>query len=60
LLRKGDYVEIQYSFDNNEFKMLRLAYFPPNVKAEIGIVAAAPGKLSFPVVFEDFVLKKVD
>ncbi|MEJ7664443.1 MAG: DUF1349 domain-containing protein [Hymenobacter sp.] len=29
LLRKGDYVEIQYSFDNKEFKMLRLAYFPP-------------------------------
>ena len=59
LLRKGDYVQIEYSFDNKDFKMLRLAYFPPNVKAQIGIVAAAPGKLSFPVIFENFTVKTV-
>jgi regulation of enolase protein 1 (concanavalin A-like superfamily) len=59
LLRKGDYVQVEYSFDNKDFKMLRLAYFPPKVKAQIGIVAAAPGKKSFPVVFEDFVVKAV-
>jgi regulation of enolase protein 1 (concanavalin A-like superfamily) len=59
LLRKGDYVQIEYSFDNKAFKMLRLAYFPPNVKAQIGVVAAAPGKKSFPVVFENFVVKAV-
>jgi uncharacterized protein len=60
LLRKGDYVQIKYSFDNNDFKMLRLAYFPPNVKAQIGIVAAAPGKKSFEVVFENFTVNKID
>jgi regulation of enolase protein 1 (concanavalin A-like superfamily) len=54
LLRKGDYVEIKYSFDGTDFKMLRLAYFPPKVKAMIGMVAAAPGEKSFDVVFEDF------
>lgn len=59
LLRKGDFVQIQYSFDNKEFKMLRLAYFPPKVKAQIGMVAAAPGKKSFDVIFEDFVVKPV-
>jgi len=59
LLRKGDYVQVEYSFDNKAFKMLRLAYFPPNVKAQIGVVAAAPGKKSFPVVFEKFVIKPV-
>ncbi|WP_211480963.1 DUF1349 domain-containing protein [Arcticibacter eurypsychrophilus] len=59
LLRKGDFVQIEYSFDNKDFKMLRLAYFPPDVKAQIGIVAAAPGKLSFPVVFENFTVKAV-
>jgi regulation of enolase protein 1 (concanavalin A-like superfamily) len=59
LLRKGDYVQIQYSFDNKDFKMLRLAYFPPNVKAQIGMVAAAPGKKSFPVTFEDFKVQVV-
>lgn len=59
LLRKGDYVQIQYSFDNKDFKMLRLAYFPPKVKAQIGVVAAAPGKKSFDVVFDDFVVKPI-
>lgn len=59
LLRKGDYVQIEYSFDNQKFEMLRLAYFPPGVKAQIGMVAAAPGKESFPVVFENFVVKPV-
>ena len=59
LLRKGDYVEIKYSFDGQKFDMLRLAYFPPNVKAEIGMVAAAPGKLSFPVTFENFKVEAV-
>lgn len=54
LLRKGDYVEIRYSFDNKKYEMLRLAYFPPDVKVQIGVVAAAPGEKSFPVVIEDF------
>lgn len=54
LIRKGDYVQVEYSFDNKEFSMLRLAYFPPKVKAQIGPVAAAPGKLPFNVEFEDF------
>jgi regulation of enolase protein 1 (concanavalin A-like superfamily) len=54
LLRKGDYVEIKYSFDQKTYDMLRLAYFPPGVKVQIGMVAAAPGKLSFPVTFENF------
>lgn len=59
LLRKGDYVEIRYSFDQKEYDMLRLAYFPPGVKVQIGMVAAAPGKLSFPVTFEDFKVEAV-
>jgi regulation of enolase protein 1 (concanavalin A-like superfamily) len=54
LLRKGDFVEIKYSFDGIKFDMLRLAYFPPDVKAMIGMVAAAPGKQRFDVTFEDF------
>ncbi|MDF2457201.1 MAG: hypothetical protein K0R51_3194, partial [Cytophagaceae bacterium] len=54
LLRKGDYVEIRYSFDNKKYEMLRLAYFPPDVKVQIGVVAAAPGEKSFSVAAEDF------
>jgi len=60
LLRKGDYAEIKFSFDGVNFEMLRLAYFPPKVKVMIGMVAAAPGKESFPVTFEDFTVKKVE
>jgi len=61
LLRKGDYVEIQYSFDNKDFKMLRLAYFPPTPgkKVQIGLMCAAPDGKGFPVTFEDFSVKPV-
>ncbi|SEB21142.1 DUF1349 domain-containing protein [Pedobacter hartonius] len=59
LLRKSDFVEIKYSFDGVKFDMLRLAYFPPEVKAMIGVVAAAPGKQSFDVIFEDFKVEPV-
>lgn len=56
LLRKGDYVEIKYSFDNKDFKMLRLAYFPPTPgrKVQIGVMCAAPDGKGFPVEFTDF------
>lgn len=54
LLRQRDFVQIQYSFDNEHFDMLRLAYFPPKVPVKIGVVAAAPGKQSFDVIYEDF------
>lgn len=56
LLRKGDFVEIQYSFDNEDFKMLRLAYFPPTPgkKVQIGLMSAAPDGKGFLVDFEDF------
>ncbi|MHA4807380.1 DUF1349 domain-containing protein [Flavitalea flava] len=54
LLRKGDFVEISYSFDGIKFDMLRLAYFQPAVKVMIGMVAAAPGKESFEATFDDF------
>ncbi|WP_240737370.1 DUF1349 domain-containing protein [Hymenobacter metallicola] len=61
LLRKGDYVEIQYSFDNKDFKMLRLAYFPPTPgkKVQIGLMCAAPDGKGFPVEFEDFSISPV-
>jgi regulation of enolase protein 1 (concanavalin A-like superfamily) len=61
LLRKGDYVEIQYSFDNKDFKMLRLAYFPPTPgrKVQIGLMCAAPDGKGFPVQFENFSVERL-
>jgi uncharacterized protein len=58
--RKGDFVQIEYSFDSSRYNMLRLAYFPPRIKAQIGMVAAAPGKQSFEVVFDQFKVTRID
>jgi uncharacterized protein len=57
LRRKGNFVQIEYSFDGSKYDMLRLAYFPPNVKVQIGMVAAAPGKETFTVKFDHFSVK---
>ncbi|MBX7171515.1 MAG: DUF1349 domain-containing protein [Pyrinomonadaceae bacterium] len=54
ILRKNDFVEISYSFDNKDFAMLRLAYFPPNVPVQIGIMCAAPDGKGFPIDFDNF------
>ena len=54
LQRRGDAVQIEYSLDNTSWAMLRLAYFPPEVPVEVGMVAAAPGKQSFSVTFDNF------
>jgi regulation of enolase protein 1 (concanavalin A-like superfamily) len=61
LLRKGDYVEIKYSFDNQHFEMLRLAYFPPTPgqKVKVGLMCAAPDGKGFPVEFEDFSITRL-
>ena len=61
LLRKGDYVEIKYSFDNKTFNMLRLAYFPPTPgrPVQIGLMCAAPDGQGFPVEFEDFAVERL-
>jgi uncharacterized protein len=52
--RHGDAVQIEYSIDAKTWTMLRLAYFPPSVPVQIGMVAAAPGKESFEVRFDHF------
>ncbi|MDO1446553.1 DUF1349 domain-containing protein [Rhodocytophaga aerolata] len=54
LIRRKDYVEIRYSFDNLTFDLLRLAYFPPEVPVQIGVMAAAPDGKGFKAIFEDF------
>lgn len=54
LKREKDFVEIAYSFDNKDFAMLRLAYFPPNVPVQIGMMCAAPDGKGFPIEFDNF------
>lgn len=54
LTRQNDSVRIDYSFDDFTYQMLRLAYFPPDVSVQIGMMAAAPDGRGFDVVFEQF------
>jgi len=60
LARKNDFVEIKYSFDNKEFSMLRLAYFPPDVPVQIGMMCAAPDGQGFPIEFSEFSIESLD
>lgn len=59
LKREKDFVEISYSFDNQEFAMLRLAYFPPDVSVQIGMMCAAPDGKGFPIEFDNFSIELI-
>jgi uncharacterized protein len=52
--RDHDTVTVSYSRDNQEWSMIRLAYFPPQVPVKIGMMAAAPGKEALQVTFDHF------
>lgn len=54
MTRQNDAVRIDYSFDDFTYQMLRLAYFPPDVSVQIGLMAAAPDGDGFDAVFEQF------
>lgn len=56
LRRQRDTVHIDYSLNGKAWSMIRLAYFPASNPVEIGLVAAAPGKEEFSVIFERFSL----
>jgi regulation of enolase protein 1 (concanavalin A-like superfamily) len=58
LIRKGDSVELSYSLNGTDFQLQRLGYFPPKVKAKIGVMAAAPEGKGFEVLFENFEVRK--
>jgi uncharacterized protein len=60
LQRYHDAVQISYSLDNEEWAMIRLAYFPPEVPVKIGMLAAAPGKEAFEVSFDHFSICALD
>lgn len=52
--RIGDAVEIMYSLNNQDFTMMRLAYFPKNTPVMVGLTAASPDGDGFKALFEDF------
>ena len=56
-VRRIDSVEIYYSLDDIDYTMLRLAYFPDNQVAKVGMVAASPDGEGFDAHFSDFIIK---
>ena len=49
-----DAIEIFYSFDDNEYKMMRNAWMEQNRPVKIGMFAACPDGEGFKVSFSDF------
>jgi hypothetical protein len=60
LQRYHDTVQLSYSTDNQEWSMIRLAFFPPAVPVKIGMFAAAPGKEPLEVTFDHFSIGALD
>jgi regulation of enolase protein 1 (concanavalin A-like superfamily) len=52
LARRGDSVEIAYGLDGGPLSMLRLAYFPPVIPAQLGVMCASPQGGGFTVSFD--------
>jgi len=54
VVRIKDSIEIKYSLNNQDFTLMRLAYFPENTPVMVGLTAASPDGQGFQALFEDF------
>ncbi|MBD2357166.1 DUF1349 domain-containing protein [Tolypothrix sp. FACHB-123] len=52
--RRAETVEVQYSLDNENYQMLRLAYLTQTETLQVGIMCASPQGEGFSVTFENF------
>lgn len=57
IVRRLDAVEIFYSFDDQNYKMIRTAYLQDNHPVMVGLTAASPDGNGFNATFEDFSVK---
>lgn len=53
-VRRLDSAEIFYSYDGQNYTMMRLAYFPENIPVMVGLTAASPDGDGFNTLFEEF------
>ena len=56
-VRRIDAVEIFYSFDDKEYKMIRNAWMQDNIPMMVGFMAASPDGEGFKATFEHFSVK---
>ncbi|KAF3890835.1 DUF1349 domain-containing protein [Tolypothrix bouteillei VB521301] len=57
LYRRRGTVEVQYSFDGQNYTMLRLAYLTEVETLQVGLMCASPEREGFQVTFEDFTIE---
>lgn len=57
LQRTGGTVEVQYSLDGEQFKMMRLAYLTETQTVQVGLMCASLEREGFEVSFENFQVK---
>ncbi len=56
-VRQLDAIELSYSFDDKDYKMMRIASFPDNIPVMVGMAAASPDGEGFNALFEHFSIK---
>ena len=56
-VRRRDAVEIFYSFDDKEYKMMRNAWMEANRPVKVGLMGACPDGEGFNVTFTDFTVR---
>ncbi len=54
VIRIEDAIQIMYSINNQDFILMRLAYFPENTPVMVGLTAASPDGKGFQALFENF------
>lgn len=58
-VRRLDAVEVFYSLDDREYKMIRTCYLEDNCPVQVGIMAASPDGDGFKAIFEHFEVKQL-
>lgn len=56
-VRRRDAIELFYSFDDKEYRMMRTLWMQDNCPVQVGPVAACPDGDGFKAIFEDFQVK---
>jgi len=59
LIRRGTAIEIKYSFDGQDYTMLRLAYLTPELRVNAGLMCASPDGNGFSTKFESFKISQL-
>ncbi len=57
VIRKAEAVEIFYSLDGQQYKLMRLAYLVPSTVTQVGPMCASPDGSGFDMLFTDFAVR---